>query len=180
MVLPDLPVIPGVVIDHVPGATGYAAATDGTIWSCLGLGPRFKNLQPWRMLAAKKINGYLAVSVRYEHGRYLKKVHTLVLETFVGPCPKGMQCRHFPDKDTANCALGNIRWDTPTRNNADKKFHGTHQAGERNPNHKLTATQVEDIRRVYAKANHAQLARDYGVSTMMIYFIGTGKNWRAS
>jgi len=80
MVLPDLPVIPGVVIDHVPGATGYAAATDGTIWSCLGLGPRFKNLQPWRMLAA----------------------------------------------------------------------------------------------------NHAQLARDYGVSTMMIYFIGTGKNWRAS
>jgi hypothetical protein len=52
-------------------------------------------------------------------------VHRLVLEAFVGPCPIGMQCRHFPDPNPANCNLKNLQWGTPMENTEDKRVHGT-------------------------------------------------------
>jgi hypothetical protein len=62
-------------------------------------------------------------------------VHRLVLEAFVGPRPEGMQACHN-DGDPHNNALSNLRWDTPTANNADKKAHGTWQGGENHWNWK--------------------------------------------
>lgn len=38
-----------------------------------------------------------------------KRVHVLVLETFVGRCPAGMECFHL-DGDTYNCRLENLEW----------------------------------------------------------------------
>lgn len=52
-------------------------------------------------------------------------VHRLVLEAFVGPCPPGMECRHFPDRDPANNRLDNLRWGTHRENEGDKEVHGT-------------------------------------------------------
>lgn len=57
-----------------------------------------------------------------------RKVHRLVLEAFVGPCPDGTVGCHN-DGDTTNNSVGNLRWDTPGANNRDKRTHGTdHQA----------------------------------------------------
>lgn len=53
-------------------------------------------------------------------------VHVLVLEEFVGLCPPGMESCHG-DGDTQNNWLTNLRWDTPTNNNADKIKHGRHR-----------------------------------------------------
>ncbi|MGH8035083.1 MAG: HNH endonuclease signature motif containing protein, partial [Lysobacterales bacterium] len=53
-----------------------------------------------------------------------RKVHRLVLEAFVGPCPDGMVGCHN-DGDTRNNRLSNRRWDTPGSNNRDKQVHGT-------------------------------------------------------
>lgn len=52
-------------------------------------------------------------------------VHRLVLEAFVGPCPAGMLCRHFPDRDPYNNRLDNLQWGTPQENAADMRVHGT-------------------------------------------------------
>lgn len=47
-------------------------------------------------------------------------VGCLVLEVFVGPRPKGMVCCHWDD-NPANNHLSNLRWDTYSANEEDKK-----------------------------------------------------------
>lgn len=55
----------------------------------------------------------------------MRLVHRLVLESFVGPCPEGMEGCHC-DGDPTNNAIANLRWDTPSSNQLDKVRHGTH------------------------------------------------------
>lgn len=51
-------------------------------------------------------------------------VHCLVLETFVGPCPDGLEARHL-DGDSLNNARSNLKWDDHSKNMLDKQAHGT-------------------------------------------------------
>lgn len=51
-------------------------------------------------------------------------IHRLVLMTFVGPCPEGMEACHL-DGDVLNNGVENLRWDTHESNMGDKKEHGT-------------------------------------------------------
>lgn len=50
-------------------------------------------------------------------------VHRLVLETFVGPCPEGMEARHVKTNDPGNNHLENLEWGTPKQNGEDRKRH---------------------------------------------------------
>lgn len=52
------------------------------------------------------------------------EVHVLVARTFLGPCPDGMECCHN-DGDSTNNSIGNLRWDTHSENNRDRRRHGT-------------------------------------------------------
>lgn len=72
-------------------------------------------------------------------------VHRLVLEAFKGLCPEGMEACHS-DGNSINNAVNNLRWDTRKNNNFDKRKHGTHPSGERNPRAKYTAKDVLRIR----------------------------------
>lgn len=58
-------------------------------------------------------------------------LHRLVLEAFVGPCPDGMEARHFPDNDPANCKLVNLSWGTRSQNMRDKAFCTPRKRSER-------------------------------------------------
>ena len=69
--------------------------------------------------------------------------HRLVLETFVGPCPDGMEACHHPDNSPSNASLDNLRWDTPSANNQDKIEAGTHLCGSDHPSSKINETDVE-------------------------------------
>ena len=60
---------------------------------------------------SKNNRGYLHVKI---NGK-LYSVHILVLETFVGPCPDGMECDHS-DRNRCNNALTNLRWVPRTQN----------------------------------------------------------------
>lgn len=63
--------------------------------------------------------GYKRVNL-YANGVYKKKrVHHLVLEAHVGPCPEGMEGRHL-DGDPGNNAVGNLRWGTHSENLWDR------------------------------------------------------------
>ena len=52
-------------------------------------------------------------------------VHTLVATAFIGPRPIGMECCHN-DGDKNNNRADNLRWDTPSANQLDRRKHGTH------------------------------------------------------
>jgi hypothetical protein len=61
---------------------------------------------------------------------FTRKVHRLVLETFVGPCPDGMECCHN-NGDPADNRLENLRWDTLSSNAYDRVEHGVHNMARR-------------------------------------------------
>ncbi len=108
-----------------------------------------------------------------------ERVHHLVLVTFVGPCPDGMEGCHN-DGNPLNNRLDNLRWDTHRANVADSKRHGTasappHRFGEAHHMATLTSDQIRAIREpIYRFGLHAELSRQYGVSDTTIYRIRKG------
>lgn len=79
-------------------------------------------------------NGYMSVHIR----GIIYKVHRIVLETFVGPCPDGMECDH-KDRNRSNNHIENLRWVTKAENQhntskndrVDARF-GTHRYEDEN------------------------------------------------
>lgn len=112
--------------------------------------------------------------------RYYTRIHRLVLEAFVGPCPPGMEGCHN-DGNPLNNLLANLRWDTHVNNLRDAVTHGTFVPppvhwGEAHPLAKLTDEQVDEIRRApTGHGTRAKLARQYGVSGNSIGRIRAGK-----
>lgn len=102
-------------------------------------------------------------------------VHRLVLESFVGPCPPGMEACHFPDPTRTNNAISNLRWDTRSANYGDRVPHGTVTNGERNGRAKLTEENVREI--LLSSERGSDLARKFNVSHAAVYEIRKGRNW---
>lgn len=124
--------------------------------------------------------GYLYVNLYIELGKATRRlVHHIVLEAFVGPCPPGMECRHFPDHNPANNRLDNLQWGTHLENMGDQKIHGTLAIGERK-NSKLTEKEVKEILQKYGSGeiSQAQLSRDYKVDASNISWIVNKKRWK--
>lgn len=69
--------------------------------------------------------GYVSVRLCGPKRAFMKRkrVHSLVLEAFVGPKPEGMQCRHLNGNKQDN-RLENLAWGTAKENAADSVAHG--------------------------------------------------------
>lgn len=164
---------------EVPGFPGYMVSDTGEIWSSRCQGHAL-HISKWhkRRFSVKKKTGYLRVLLM--PGRASKFVHVLVLEAFVGPCPEGMQCRHFPDPDTQNNNLSNLSWASRSQNQADRTTHGTSNHGERNPNVKLTDPLVRQLRKEYSSGQYdvIRLATEYGVNERTVEQIVARKTWK--
>lgn len=68
--------------------------------------------------------GYVQVNLNRDGEREHVYVHVLVLEHFEGPRPPGMEGCHGPGGSSDN-RLSNLRWDTPSANQRDKRRDGT-------------------------------------------------------
>lgn len=161
----------------LPGFPGYRVGNDGSIWSSKW-SPRPEN--PWRRLRANFYGkGYQAVNLRNDGRYWLTYLHRAVLETFVGPCPEGMECRHLDGIKTHN-HLANLKWGTKLENVADKRRHGTINCGEKNGGAKLLEQDVVAIRKEYKRGvvTHKQIAERYGVNESTIRGIVSMKEWR--
>jgi len=102
------------------------------------------------------------------------KVHALVMLAFVGPRPKGMDICHN-DGDASNNLITNLRYDTRAGNFADKLLHGTHQRGENAPFHKLTDSQIHEIKKLRSEGKKCrELGEVYGVHKVYISQICRG------
>lgn len=90
-------------------------------------GPHGPRRWKGRILKKKpsKIGGYGMVSLRDSGRDRYVSVHTLVLESFVGPRPEENVCRHL-DGNPSNDRLENLRWGTQKENIQDSIKHGTH------------------------------------------------------
>ena len=119
---------------EIPGFPNYMVTMDGRIWSKTG---------KWKKPSVTQ-DGYLRVWLWNNGKQYPRRVHRLVLETFIGPCPEGMQGCHF-DGTRTNNRLSNLRWDTRSGNQFDAVRHGTHYTlglyGEKHPGSKLSDQQ---------------------------------------
>lgn len=178
----------------VPGFPGYRVGDDGSVWSRWvktrkpnGCGFGGVIGDQWRPLKLCWVRGDTKVSLCRDGKSYPSAVHRVVLLAFVGPCPPGMVCRHFPDPSHRNNRLDNLSWGTHKENADDRVAHGTDPRGERGPNAKLTEAQVVEIRGKYAAAKGAKdraprgtlnkLAAEYQVSRANIILIVYRFNW---
>lgn len=117
----------------------------------------------------------------YKNGKpHYFYIHRLVLEAFIGPCPKGMEACHFPDPDYANNKLSNLRWATHLDNIHDKQLIGTQLKGKEIWNSKLIESDVLEIRRLYRDANmtQEQIASRFNISRENVRDIINFKRWR--
>jgi len=117
----------------VPGHLGYEVSDQGRVRSVTRRVQR-KNgsyLLTGRVLKQSRSGtpgkDYPAVYMGRGNSR---TVHRLVLEAFVGPCPQGLEACHNNGNRYDN-RLENLRWDTASNNQRDKRRHGTdHQASK--------------------------------------------------
>lgn len=123
----------------------------------------------------RKVDGYLVVNLTNKTIRKQVLLHALILKSFEGDAPAGMECCHN-DGSKANNAIENLRWDTRRGNHADKKAHGTWQGGENCGTSKLTDELVRYIRA--SPLNHQQMADELGVHKSCIEKVRLRVTWR--
>ncbi|OZC62149.1 hypothetical protein CH267_00990 [Rhodococcus sp. 06-621-2] len=70
-------------------------------------------------------DGHIYVRLSKANTPSLRSIHTLMMEAFVGPCPKGQEVLHSNGIGTDN-RLPNLRYGTRSENAADQVRHGVH------------------------------------------------------
>jgi hypothetical protein len=168
------------VFKDIPGYEGlYQASTLGVIRSVERKDKAGRNTISSRvMVQTPNHKGYLRVSLTDRDGKTVKhNVHKLVLSTFVGSRPEGMEGCH-EDGNKSNCAVENLRWDTPKGNWEDRRKHGTATIGAQHPMATTSEAIVIEIKKGLAKGERGiDLAARHGVSTTVVSQIRTGKTW---
>lgn len=160
---------------------GYQFRSDGTIWSRRARGRHAGEFRKTLSQVKGGLNakGYIVATLTDTNGRNRPhRVHRLILEAFVGPCPLGMQCRH-KDGDRTNNSLSNLAWGTPKENTTDKFRHGTMLMGMQVATSRLTDSDVLKIKELQSGGlGHRKIAKLYGVSRSAIQAVCTGKSWK--
>jgi hypothetical protein len=163
----------------VPGYEGrYEASSLGRIKS---LPNKVRKTEIFLKFSTHPRTGYFLANLTNHNGkRWVQKafwVARLIALTFHGPCPPGMEACHGDGVKTNN-ASNNLRWDTPTANQADRALHGTSNKGSQNPRAKLIESQVKEIKvRLFSGERPETIAPDYLVAVRTIMGIKNGYNW---
>ena len=111
----------------IAGFPGYEVSDRGRVRSFhrYHAGGAFISDSPQRFLKPWPTNsGYLGVRLSKNGKKTTRKIHRLVLESFIGYCPEGLIACHNNGKRIHNY-LHNLRWDTRSSNYLDTIKHGT-------------------------------------------------------
>lgn len=165
-------------IKTIPEFPSHAVSKKGFVYS------KTRKDQLGRLRTGKKLNEYNNGSI-YPHvwitvdkRRFLRKVSRLVLTTFVGPCPDGMECRHL-DSNSQNSSLDNLCWGTHQENINDRTLAGTTACGERQGRSILKNRDISVIKYLYKTGmfRYKDIAFQFNVSISTIWQIIKGKTW---
>lgn len=176
------------LVFDLPGWPGYGSDNDNVFYSRWracgrgkggGSGSTTYLSATWRRLRPRPDkDGYLCLAFRRAGGkRKTVRIHRLVLERLVGPCPAGCEARHINGNPQDN-RIDNLAWSTHKENCADRVLHGTVNRGERNGLSKLTAEQAKDIRRRVGGGETKQAVADScGVAWTTIHDVVMRHTW---
>lgn len=161
----------------IPDFPGYYATPNGDIWGepKQGTYRTHHKLKPYA-----GTNKYPVLSLHKDKKLFTRCIHRLVLEAFIGPRPKGMECCHNNDNKLDN-ALKNLRWDTRSNNTKDAYKNGKLCAvGEKNSQAKLNTLQVRIIKRLlnFNTLSCKVISNYFGVSRQTISSIKFGRTWK--
>lgn len=171
----------------IDGHPKYRVGDDGTVWSWR------KKRKEWKLLRPGTTRtGYKHVGLRTDGRRHRGYVHRIILQTFVGPCPDGMECRHL-DGDKSNNRLENLAWGTKSENVRDAIRHGTWKRptgsdggrgkpganrGSKHGNAKLTERDVREMRRLRAEGvKVSEIAVRFNLHVVYASKILNGRSW---
>lgn len=165
---------------EIPGYNGYFASSDGYIWSTIirigqgrgksplvGFGTVKKKMNPYK-------NKECRLSVNLGKGN-LFFIHHLILITFVGPRPAGMEACHGDD-DPTNNELINLRWGTSKENTDDQRKHGRLIGGEKHGMAKLSNDQVKIIKSLKGQLLQREIAFKFGITQSTVSVIHNNKS----
>lgn len=133
-----------------------------------------------RILERAARDGYRSVQLSRNDKKKTCGVHILVAEAFHGPRPRGKFPNHKNLVKDDNRA-SNLEWLTNRQNALHALRAGrrrrTALRGERNGNARLTAEQVQEIRRLKGRVGQRVLSTLCGVSKTAIQKIHQGRAW---
>lgn len=159
----------------IPNFPDYQITKDGRVWSKPRMSAQ-KHKIGGQWLKPRNRMGYPAVQLQ----RQTCSIHRLVLETFIGPCPDGMECRHLNGIRTDNHLI-NLCWGTHSENQFDAVQHKTHvdNRGEKHPLSKLKEQDVRMIIYMYRTGLFLQreIAEIYNVLQNTVSRILNQKRW---
>jgi len=147
-----------------PHNTDYIVYPNGRVWTTKK--KRF-------MKAHKDNSGYLHISFYMNKKKTTRLLHRVVLETFDGPCPEGMEARHL-DGDKENNNILNLVWGTREENMEDVKEYYKRTGGQNNANAKLTSADVKRIRKLCDSGiRQRKIAKIYRIDKSAVSRINT-------
>jgi len=152
-----------------PNNTKYMVSTIGSV----------KNIATKRLLKqSKTAKGYWVVTLSNNSSRKQCRVHRMVLSTFIGKCPLGMECNHKNGIKSDN-RLTNLEWTTHSDNIKHAYKVGLKCAvGEGNGQSKLTKKNVSTIRNLCTVGNRqVDVAKKFNVNRSTICRIVSGAAW---
>ena len=119
--------------------------------------------------------GYPAVDLYYGGEHHVIMVHVLVMRSFVGVCPKGMEINHR-DGNPRNTVLKNLEYTTHKKNTRHAYRIGLIRT-------KLSIADIQEIRRRYKRRDEggrnstSGLAIEFGVSRWQIWAVANYRTW---
>jgi hypothetical protein len=123
-------------------------------------------------------NGRKRILIKNKKG--VKKhhyIHRLILETFIGPCPEGMEACHN-DGNYLNNILSNLRWDTHKNNLKDQESHGTRRSGEKMHNTTISDEKVRSIIKDIGLYDRDTILKKYNIPFYTYYHIKSRERWK--
>lgn len=161
----------------VAGFSDYEVSTIGNIRRVAFTGKVYKNC---KRISKPDAKGYLLTSLQVGNTWVRRRIHRLMLESFVGPRPEGCVTAHWNGIPSDN-RLENLRWATAKENTLDGFRHGTLPSrGSKNGHSKLTDEIVCELRLRYASGGITQklLAIEFGVSRSIVSRAISGATWK--
>lgn len=154
----------------------YEVSNQGRVRSL----PRRK--APGRVLRPlKHTGGYARIMLWKDGVPWQTFVHRLVALAFLGPAPAGTQVAHG-NGDKQDNRVTNLRWATPSQNQADRELHGTGRVGvpRERSNRKLGVERARAIRALCAELNGniTATAEATGLSRTTVADVVNQRTWR--
>lgn len=163
---------PGEFWFELPRFPGYLISDQGQVVS----------LRSCRILksASTATVAYSSLVLKNTEGKFKTVyIHTLLAEVLYGPRPSSHHDCCHNDGNRANNSYKNLRWDTKSANNLDKREHGTMMRGENHPFAVLSNKVVLEMKSLRKHGtSYKKIAKQFGVSTMTALMAIKGQTWR--